>query len=209
MPLRPALAFALALFVAGPASAADKAPATDKPPVAGKAPDATKAPADELAGRILVSDKKFPMTGASAAAYAAAIRKQAKDVFAFDPIRKEATVHFAAFFVRPLVGTTLHLVVTDVGGKGPREVSQTTYNAAEAGGKSQLGELMLRAHDFPTGTKVQIHLNSGESVLASGVFLVESGAAKVNGKPEMTAEGAKPAEGAKKAPPADAKKKAP
>src|SRR5689334_920213 len=59
---------------------------------------AQRGPEKVFAGKILVSNKRFPTQAKSANAYIAALKKQAKTNFYEDKEKQEWRVYFAAFF---------------------------------------------------------------------------------------------------------------
>lgn len=65
--------------------------------VLGKPKASASGPEKKFAGKVLLSDKRFPTSAKSPAAYTAALKKQSKSRFQEDKDKQQWKIHFAAF----------------------------------------------------------------------------------------------------------------
>src|SRR4051812_28838110 len=83
------------------------------------APDALaqKGPEKAFAGKVMLSDKRFPSKAKSPDAYTAAVKKQSKTSFQEDKKTGAWKVYFAAFLRSPLDDLEYSVKLFDVTGK--------------------------------------------------------------------------------------------
>src|SRR5262245_40818341 len=86
--------------------------------VLGVAPALAQSPNQAFAGRIMMSNKRFPQQAKSPSAYTAAIRKQAQTSFAEAKDTHTWKIFFAGFLKAPLNDLEYVIKVYDVTGKG-------------------------------------------------------------------------------------------
>jgi len=77
-------------------------------------PAAADKPNSAFAGKIMLSDKRFPSQAKSLAAFNAKIRSQAKSNFQEDRDKKQWKIHFAGFLRQPLNDLEYLVKVYDV-----------------------------------------------------------------------------------------------
>ena len=77
-------------------------------------------PEKVFGGQVLLSDKRYPMSAKSAAAYIAALRKQSKSNFQEDKEKKSWKINFAAFFKKPVNDVEVQAKLYDITPGQPR-----------------------------------------------------------------------------------------
>ena len=91
-----------------------------------------RKPEDVFGGKIIVSDKPFPMEARSPDAYVSAVKKQGRGSFNEDKENKQWKIFYAAFFKAPVNDLDVNLKFFDVT-SGERLVEAYDQNLADKG----------------------------------------------------------------------------
>lgn len=144
-------------------------------------------PTQTFGGRILFSDKPFPTGGKNEDAYSAALKKQGSGRLTFDKEKKALKLHVIGFFKKPLTGTELEVVVSDVTVE-PKQLRKVPSNTSGPGESIVQTTIDLTQASFPDGSgKVRVEMRADDAVVALGEVIVVGQDAKFVGKVEPAA----------------------
>jgi hypothetical protein len=151
-----------------------------------------RKPEDVFAGKVILSDKPFPMEARSADAYVSAVKKQGRDRFTEDKENKQWRIFYAAFFKAPVNDLDVSLKMYDITGGGERLVEAYEQNLADRGLRVLVGKVMLKRGDgtggYDPNTKIKMVMQSRGKVIATAVFNIIGEGRKYSGKVEFTEE---------------------
>jgi hypothetical protein len=165
------LVLAVLVLVAGPA-AADK---VEKPNAA-------------FAGKIILSDKRFPAQAKSLAAFNAQIRKQSKSSFMEDKDKKGWKIQFVGFLKAPLNDVEYVVKLYEVG-RGPQQLLATMEQYTDSRGQTALiSNMSLEKKTIGVNKEILITMESKGRVLASGRFKILGEGERFNGKVNFSEE---------------------
>lgn len=137
-------------------------------------------PHKAFAGRIMMSDKRFPLNAKSAAAYTAQIRKQSKTSF-YEDKEKKWKIHFIGFLKQPLRDLEYIVKIYEVG-KGQQLLSSFEQFTDERGQKTLTSSVVLDRKQFGVNKELLITMEYNGKVLASGRVKILGQADKFTGK---------------------------
>jgi hypothetical protein len=143
---------------------------------------AQRGPEKVFAGQIMASDKPYPSSAKSAAAYIAAIRKQSRKSFAEDKAKAQWTIHFAAFLRAPLPDLEISVKLYEVTGKSQQLVTSFEQFTDERGQRTIISKLMLDRKQVGVNKDLLMVMDYKGKVLASGRFRITGEGEKSTGK---------------------------
>ena len=146
---------------------------------------ADQNPEKVFAGKIIVSDKRFPMKAKSGSAYVAAIRKQSKTQFMEDKDKKWH-VYFAAFFRKPLADIEVIVKLYDTRAPGRPMVASFEQYVSERGQKALLADFVLERKLVGVNRDLWMVLEVGGVTVASGKFKILGEAERFTGKVDFS-----------------------
>jgi hypothetical protein len=154
---------------------------------------AAKKPEDVFGGRVIVSDKSFPLESKSAQAYIASVKKQSKDRFMEDKEKGQWKVYYAAFFKKPLNDLEVKCTVYDVTDGSQRFIDSWDEYLAERGQRVIIGNVKLKRQEGKVNpnSKILIVMESHGSIVATASFYIIGEAKKFSGKVEFSEDEAK------------------
>ncbi len=156
------LVLGILVLVAGPAAA-------DKPNAA-------------FAGKIMLSDKRFPASAKSLGAFNAQIRKQSKTNFYEDKDKKGWKIQFAGFLKTPLNDVEYIVKLYEVG-RGAQQLLATIEQYTDSRGQTALiSNMTLEKKTIGVNKEIMITMESKGKVLAAGRFKILGEGEKFNGK---------------------------
>jgi len=152
----------------------------------GSLASAGKAKGDKVAkkfgGKVVLSEKRFPMAAKSPAAYIAKVKKQSKAKFWEDKANKRWKIHFAAFFKKPLPDLEYQLKVYDITGNQKSVMLAFDQYADSSGMMSLISDITLERDSVGVNKQCLITVEVGGRVMASGTFQILGEAEKFDGK---------------------------
>ena len=160
--------FVALLLFAAPA-AADKA---DKPNAA-------------FAGRIMLSDKRFPASAKSLAAFNAQVQKQSKSSF-FEDKDKKWKIHFAGFLKTPLNDVEYVVKLYELTGKGQQLLATIEQFTDSRGQASLISNMQLERKTIGANKELLMTIENKGKVLASSRFKLLGQQEKFTGKVDFT-----------------------
>ena len=140
-----------------------------------------------FAGKIMLSDKRFPSQAKSLAAFNAKIRGQSKVNFQEDKEKRQWKIHFAAFFKRPLKDLEYTVKIYDVS-NGRQLLSSFEQYTNSSDQTSLLSSIILDRKQFGVNKKIQMVIESQGRVVAAGSFQILGEAEKFTGKADFSEE---------------------
>jgi hypothetical protein len=150
-----------------------------------------RKPEDVFGGKIIVSDKPFPMEARSPDAYVSAVKKQGRGSFNEDKENKQWKIFYAAFFKAPVNDLDVNLKFFDVT-TGERLVEAYDQNLADKGQRALVGKVTLKRGDgtggYDPNTKIKMVMVSRGKVIATANFNIVGEGKKYSGKVEFTEE---------------------
>jgi hypothetical protein len=134
-----------------------------------------------FAGRIMVSEKRFPMTASSLAAFNAQVTKQSVSVFKEDKDKKYL-IYFAGFLKAPLNDVEYMVKLYELQPKGQKLLASFEQFSDQRGQASLLSKMQLDKKTVGTNKEVLMTIESKGKVIASGRFKLIGEGEKYNGK---------------------------
>jgi hypothetical protein len=144
-------------------------------------------PENVFAGKIIVSDKRFPTRANSGRAFVAAVRKQSKAQFMEDKEQKWR-IYFAAFFKRPLADIEVIVKLYDLNQPGTAPFASFEQYISERGGRTLLSDFVLERKLVGVNRHVQMVLEVGGRPIASGKFKILGEAERFKGRVDFSEE---------------------
>ncbi|MFH0899193.1 MAG: hypothetical protein V2A73_01050 [Pseudomonadota bacterium] len=151
-------------------------------------PASARKPEDVYGGKILLSDKPFPSSAKSAAAFLATLRKQAKQNFWEDKKEKRWRVYYAAFFKRPLRGLSVTVVFFDISDGTRRMVETYEQYLNSAGQRALVGNISMQRgkSGFSPNSRILMVMQSEGQIIAEATFMIGGEAKQFSGKVVFT-----------------------
>ena len=151
---------------------------------------AAKKPEDVFGGRVMCSDKSYPLESKSAAAYITQVKKQSKDRFQEDKEKGQWKIYYAAFFKKPLNDLEIKVTIYDVTDGSQRFIDSWEEFLNERGQRVITGNLKLKKQDGKVNpnSKILMVMESKGSIVATASFYILGEGKKFTGKVEFSEE---------------------
>jgi hypothetical protein len=153
--------------------------------------EAQRGPEKVFAGKVMISDKKYPTYAKSAGAYTSAIRKQSKTKFWEDKAKKNWKIHFAAFFKKPLNDIEVVVKLYDVGNGQKSHLASFEQYLDQRGQKALLSQFTLERKHVGVNKRVLLVIEVGGRAVASGRFDILGEEERYTGKVDFSDEDTK------------------
>lgn len=137
-------------------------------------------PEKVFAGKIVVSDKRFPTRAKSGSAFVAAVKKQSKKAF-WESKDKKWHIYYAAFFRKPLADIEVVVKLYDPQ-VGSAPVAAFEQFLDERGGMSLLSDFTLDRELVGVNRNLTMVLEVRGQPVAKGAFKIEGEAEVYSGK---------------------------
>jgi len=160
--------------------------AADQAAYAGKKKAKSGAVEKKFGGKVLLSDKRFPMTAKSASAYISKLKKQSKAKFWENKDTKTWKIYLAAFFKKPLPDIEYQLKVYDVTNGSKSVLVAIDQYADSAGGTSVISNITLERQFVGVNKSCLITIEANGRVVASGKFQILGEAEHYSGKVDFS-----------------------
>lgn len=141
-----------------------------------------------FAGKIMLSDKRFPSQAKSLAAFNAKIRAQSKTNFQEDKEKKQWKIHFAGFLRAPL--NDLEYVVKVYELNGGRQQLLLTFEqfTSERGMTALVSNMTLERKHVGVNKQLLVTMENRGRVLASNRFRILGQGERYTGKVDFSEE---------------------
>jgi hypothetical protein len=154
----------------------------------GSRPAFAENPNQAFAGRIMMSNKRFPQSARSASAYTAAIRKQAQTAFLEAKDTHTWKIYFAGFLKVPLNDLEYVIKLYDVSGKAQQLLVSFDQFTDERGQKTILSNMTLDKKQVGVNRELLMTMESKGKVLASSRFRIVGEGERFSGKVNFSEE---------------------
>lgn len=171
--MRPVLGLVLVAGIAGPAAAVSE-------------------PNKTFAGKIMLSDKRFPLRAASASAFTAQVRKQSKSNFYVNKENGTYKLYYAAFFKQPLNTVELKVKLYDLTDGQRREVASFEQYADSPDTYTYISNLTLDKKSVGVNRQLLMTVDKGDQTIASTKFKILGDGDRFNGKVDFSEEESNP-----------------
>ena len=139
-------------------------------------------PNPAFAGKIILSDKRFPTQASSLAAFNAKIKAQSKTNFYEDKEKQGWRIQVAGFLKAPLDDVEYVVKLYEVG-RGPQQLVATIEQYTDTRGQTSLiTNIQLDKKTIGVNKELSITMESKGRVLASGRFKILGEGEKFTGK---------------------------
>lgn len=149
------------------------------------APAAAEKPNPAFAGRIMLSDKRYPLAAKSLAAYNAQVSKQSKTSF-FEDKEKKWKIYFAGFLKVPLNDVEYVVKLYELGGKGQQLLATIEQFTDSRGQVSLISNMELDRKTMGANKELLMTIESRGKVLASTKFKLLGEREKFTGKVDFS-----------------------
>ena len=150
------------------------------------APAAAEKPNPAFAGRIMLSEKRYPLAAKSLAAYNAQVTKQSKTSF-FEDKEKKWKIHFAGFLKAPLNDVEYVVKIYDVS-KGQQLLATVEQYTDTRGQTSLITNILLDKKTIGVNKNLMMTMESNGKTLAATRFAILGEAEKFSGQVNFTEE---------------------
>ena len=149
---------------------------------------AAEKPNPAFAGKIMLSDKRFPTQAKSLGAFNAKVRSMAKSNFQEDKEKRQWKIHFAGFLRSPL--NDLEYVVKIYEVSGGRQQLLLTFEqfTHERGQAALISNMTLERKHVGVNKELLITMENKGKVLASNRFRILGQGEKYTGKVDFSEE---------------------
>jgi hypothetical protein len=155
------------------------------------AADKLEKPNSAFAGKIMLSEKRFPTQAKSLSAYNAAIRKQSKTNFYEDKEKKGWKIQFAGFLKSPLNDVEYIVKIYELGGRSQQLLASFEQFTDARGQTALISNMLLEKKTIGVNKELLITMESKGRVLASGRFKILGEGEKFTGKVDFSDDEAK------------------
>ena len=152
------------------------------------APANAEKPNPAFAGKIMLSDKRFPSQAKSLAAFNAKIRSQSKTNFQEDKEKRQWKIHFAGFLRQPLNDLEYIIKVYEMSGGRQQLLLTFEQFTHERGQTALLSNMTLERKHVGVNKELMITMESKGRVLASNRFRILGQGEKYTGKVDFSEE---------------------
>ena len=135
-----------------------------------------------FAGRIMLSDKYYPRSAKSLAAFNAQVKKQSKENFFEDKEKKGWKIYFAGFLRTPLNDMEYLVKIYDITNGKQQLLSSFEQFTESRGQYSLLSNMLLERKTIGVNKQLLLTLESKGRVLATARFKILGEGDKYNGK---------------------------
>ncbi|MGN6107056.1 MAG: hypothetical protein ACTHU0_18260, partial [Kofleriaceae bacterium] len=151
-------------------------------------PAAAEKPNSAFAGRIILSDKRFPTSAKSLAAFNAQVKKQSKTNFFEDKEKKNWKIHFAGFLRQPLNDVEYVIKVYELSGRSQQLLLSFEQFTDGRGQASLISNMTLERKQVGVNKELLITMENRGKVLASSRFKILGQGDKFTGKVDFSEE---------------------
>lgn len=150
-------------------------------------PAAAEKPNPKFAGRIMLSDKRYPTSAKSLAAFNAQINKQSKTSFMEDKDKKWK-IHFAGFLKQPLNDVEYVIKLYEITGRSQQLLAAIDQFATERGQAALISYIVLDRKMMGANKEIMITMENRGKVLAASRFRLLGQHEQFKGKVDFSEE---------------------
>lgn len=135
-----------------------------------------------FAGRIMLSDKYYPRSAKSLAAFNAQVKKQSKENFFEDKEKKTYKIYFAAFLKTPLNDVEYLVKIYELAGRGQQLMATIEQFTDSRGQFSLLSNIVLDRKSIGVNKQMLMVVEAKGKILGSARFKILGEGDKYSGK---------------------------
>jgi hypothetical protein len=150
-----------------------------------------RGPEKVFAGKVILSDKRFPTYAKSASAYTSAIRRQSKLNFQEDRTNQSWKIHFAAFLKSPLDDLEIIVKLYDLSGGSKALLTSFEQFTDTRGQRTIISSIKLERKSVGVNKDILIVMEHRGRTMASGRFRILGQAERYSGKVTFSEDEAK------------------
>lgn len=139
-----------------------------------------------FAGKIMMSEKRFPTYAKSPAAYTAKIKKQSKTSFRENKEKQSWKIHFIGFLKQPLNDVEYVVKIYELGGRQQQLLSTFEQFTDERGQRTLTSSVVLEKKHFGVNKQLLITMENHGKVLASGRLKILGEGERYTGKVDFS-----------------------
>jgi hypothetical protein len=143
-----------------------------------------------FAGRVMLSDKYFPRSAKSLAAFNAQVKKQSKENFLEDKEKKNWKIYFAAFLKTPLNDVEYLIKIYELTGRGQQLVATVEQFTDSRGQYSLISSIILDRKLAGVNKQLLLVVEAKGKTLASARFKILGEGERYSGKVNFSEEDA-------------------
>jgi hypothetical protein len=148
-------------------------------------------PEDYLKGKVIVSDRSFPMSWSSVSSYVSTIKNMNKGTLWYDKKTGKLTVQYCAFFAQPVNDVQVMLNLIDITA-GAHTQKVQTEQFMEKGKRVIFNSVVFDKEDIEGNKKYMLTITDRGRVIASGTFILREEGPHYSGKVTFTDDDTKP-----------------
>jgi hypothetical protein len=152
------------------------------------AADHADKPNRAFAGKIMLSEKRFPTSARSLGEFNAKIRKQSKTTFREDKEKKGWKIQFAGFLKRPLNDVEYLVKIYELSGRNQQLLTTFEQFTDQRGQTALISSMILEKKSIGVNKQLLITMESKGHVLASGRFKIVGEGERFKGKVDFSEE---------------------
>lgn len=142
-------------------------------------------PEDYLKGRIIISDRSFPMSWTSVSSYVSTIKNMNKGTLWYDKKTGKVTLQYAAFFSQPVNDVQVMLNLIDITG-GAHTQKVQTEQFMQQGKRVLFNSVVFDKEDIEGNKKYMLTITDRGRMIASGTFILREEGPHYSGKVTFT-----------------------
>lgn len=150
------------------------------------AADKAEKPNPAFAGRIMLSEKRFPTQAKSLAAFNATVKKQSKTNFYENKENKSWKIYFAGFLKTPLNDVEYIVKVYELSGRGQQLLVSFEQFTDQRGQASLMSSMTLERKIVGVNKELLLTMESKGKVLASTRFKILGEGERYTGKVDFS-----------------------
>lgn len=141
-----------------------------------------------FAGKIMMSEKRYPTRAKSPGAYTAAIKKQSKTAFQENKETQSWKIHFIGFLKTPLNDVEYVVKIYELNGRAQQLLSTFEQFTDERGQKTLTSSVELQKKHFGVNKELLLTMENRGKVLAAGRLKILGQGERFTGKVEFSDE---------------------
>jgi hypothetical protein len=138
-------------------------------------------PEEFLKGKIIISDKPLPSRWSSVSSYVGQMKALNRGSLWYDKKSGKLTVHYNAFFSKPVDDVQVMLVLYDIT-NGAHEQKVSTENFMQRGDRVLFNSVVFDKEDIEGNRKYLMTIEDRRRVIASGTFILRTEGPHYSGK---------------------------
>ena len=142
-------------------------------------------PEDYLKGKVIISDRSFPMSWTSVSSYVSTLKGMNKGTLWYDKKTGKLTLQYAAFFAQPVHDVQVMLNLIDITG-GAHTQKVQTEQFMEKGKRVLFNSVVFDKEDIEGNKKYMLTITDRGRIIASGTFILREEGPHYSGKVTFT-----------------------